>query len=83
VAYPKPQTPEQGIKSCLAILHLTKQYGNARVEAACQKALLLKRPHRTVVVNLLNNHKELAHQPAEQDESSVTHHNIRGQHYYQ
>jgi transposase len=75
--------PEQAIKSCLAILHLTKQYGNARVEAACQKALLLGRPHRTVVVNLLNNHKELAHQPAEQDESPVTHHNIRGQHYYQ
>lgn len=75
--------PEQAIKSCLAILHLTKQYGNARVEAACQKALLLDRPHRTVVVNLLSNHKELAHQPAEQDESPVTHHNIRGQHYYQ
>jgi len=75
--------PEQAIKSCLAILHLTKQYGNARVEAACQTALLLDRPHRTVVVNLLNNHKEQTHHPIEQDESPVTHHNIRGQHYYQ
>tara|TARA_R110002153_G_scaffold172540_1_gene325403 strand:- start:749 stop:2305 length:1557 start_codon:yes stop_codon:yes gene_type:complete len=75
--------PEQAIKSCLAILHLTKQYGNARVEAACQTALLLDRPHRTVVVNLLNNHKEQSHHPIEQDESPVTHHNIRGQHYYQ
>ena len=75
--------PEQAIKSCLAILHLTKQYGNARVEAACQKALLLERPHRTVVVNLLNNHKEQANQPTGEDETPVTHHNIRGQHYYQ
>lgn len=75
--------PEQAIKSCLAILHLTKQYGNARVEAACQKALLLERPHRTVVVNLLNNHKETDSQAPEQEENTVTHHNIRGQHYYQ
>ena len=75
--------PEQAIKSCLAILHLTKQYGNARVEAACQKALLLERPHRTVVVNLLNNHKETDSQAPEKEESAVTHHNIRGQHYYQ
>jgi transposase len=75
--------PEQAIKSCLAILHLTKQYGNTRVEAACQKALLLERPHRTVVVNLLNNHKEIAQPAPEQEENPVTHHNIRGQHYYQ
>lgn len=77
------QHPEQSIKSCLAILHLSKQYGSARLEAACQKAMLLERPHRTVVVNLLNNHKEAANLPTEQDESPVTHHNIRGQHYYQ
>lgn len=75
--------PEQAIKSCLAILHLSKQYGNARVEAACQKALLLERPHRTVVVNLLNNHKEIAQETPEQEENAFTHHNIRGQHYYQ
>jgi hypothetical protein len=75
--------PEQAIKSCLAILHLTKQYGNARVEAACQTALLLERPHRTVVVNLLENNKEQSYRPNEEDESPVTHNNIRGQHYYQ
>ena len=77
------QHPEQAIKSCLAILHLTKQYGNARVEAACEKALLLEKPHRTVVVNLLNNHKEQVQLAAEPEESPVTHPNIRGQHYYQ
>lgn len=75
--------PEQAIKTCLAILNLTKQYGNARVESACQTALLLERPHRTVVVNLLNNHKEHGIQPVEEEENPVTHHNIRGQNYYQ
>ena len=75
--------PEQAIKSCLAILHLTKQYGNARVEAACQKALLLERPHRTVVLNLLTHNKEQAEHVIEQDDEPVTDHNIRGQHYYQ
>jgi hypothetical protein len=45
--------------------------------------LLLERPHRTVVVNLLNNHKEIAQPAPEHEENPVTHHNIRGQHYYQ
>lgn len=74
--------PEQAIKSCLGILHLTKQYGNARVEAACQKALLLDRPHRTVVINFLNNNTEVNTSP-DPDETPVTHHNIRGENYYQ
>ena len=76
--------PEQAIKSCLAILNLTKQHGAARLEAACQKALLLERPHRSVVMNLLKHHQENVPSTAvEHDEQPVTHHNIRGQHYYQ
>ena len=76
--------PEQAIKSCLAILNLAKQYGAARLEAACQKALLLERPHRTVVLNLLKHHQEgIPDTATEQEELPVTHHNIRGQHYYQ
>ena len=76
--------PEQAIKSCLAILNLTKQHGAARLEAACQKALLLERPHRSVVMNLLKHHQESVPSTAvEHDEQPVTHHNIRGQHYYQ
>ena len=58
--------------------------GAARLEAACQKALLLERPHRSVVMNLLKHHQESIPSTAvEQDEQPVTHHNIRGQHYYQ
>jgi transposase len=31
--------PEQGYRSCLGILRLGKRYGNARLEAACARAL--------------------------------------------
>ena len=33
--------PEQGYRSCLGILRLEKTYGQDRLEAACQRALLL------------------------------------------
>ena len=76
--------PEQAIKSCLGILNLTKQYGDARLEAACQKALLLERPYHSVISNLLKHNKEQAaeHEPAE-NELLINHPNLRGQDYYQ
>ena len=76
---------QNGQVSTLRILSIpTKQYGAARLEAACQKALLLERPHRTVVLNLLKHHQEgIPDTATEQEELPVTHHNIRGQHYYQ
>jgi len=78
------QHPEQAIKSCLAILNLGSKYGQERLEAACQKALVLEQPHRKVILNLLANNKEqdLTHTEAD-DSPAVNHPNIRGQHYYQ
>ncbi|SDK65904.1 Transposase [Mesorhizobium muleiense] len=35
--------PEQGFRTCLGILALTKSYGNKRVDAACQAASLSRR----------------------------------------
>lgn len=76
--------PEQAIKSCLGILNLTKQYGDARLEAACQKALVLERPYHSVISNLLKHNKEQTaeHEPAE-NELLINHPNLRGQDYYQ
>ena len=73
--------PEQAIKTCLATLSLGQQYGNAKLEAACQQALLLERPHRQVILNLLK-HPHMMTTP-EPDETPVSHHNLRGQDYYQ
>ena len=76
--------PEQAIKSCLGILNLTKQYGDARLEAACQKALLLERPYYSVISNLLKHNKEQIQAPVQQDnEPLIEHPNLRGQDYYQ
>jgi transposase len=33
--------PQQGFRSCLGIMRLGKRYGDARLEAACQRALTL------------------------------------------
>ena len=73
--------PEQAIKTCLATLSLGKQYGDPALETACQKALLLERPHRQVILNLLKPPQAVkAPQP---DEITVSHPNLRGQDYYQ
>ncbi|MCA1807681.1 MAG: IS21 family transposase, partial [Actinobacteria bacterium] len=77
------QHPEQAIKSCLAILNLASKYGQERLEAACQKALLLEQPHLKVITNLLSNNKERDTTYTGADEQPVNHQNIRGKHYYQ
>ena len=78
------QHPEQAVKSCLAILSLAKKYSNERLEAACQQALLLEQPYLKVITNLLVNNKEHGSLAGVVDEQPpLTHHNIRGQHYYQ
>ena len=73
--------PEQAIKTCLATLSLGKHYGDRQLEAACQKALLLERPHRQVILNLLKHPQTT--QAKEPEESPVEHPNLRGQDYYQ
>ena len=78
------QHPEQAVKSCLAILSLAKKYSNERLEAASQQALLLEQPYLKVITNLLVNNKEHGSIVSVVDEQPpLTHHNIRGQHYYQ
>ena len=34
--------PEQGFRTCLGILSLARSYDNARVDAACRRAILIK-----------------------------------------
>ncbi|XOV78138.1 MAG: IS21 family transposase [Aestuariibacter sp.] len=82
--FQRREHPEQAIKSCLGILNLSKHYGDARLEAACQKALLLERPYYTVISNLLKHHKEQASDHPQQDnDTPINHPNVRGHHYYQ
>jgi transposase len=76
--------PEMGYRSCLGLLNLAKRFGRVRLEAACQRALLLGSPNRRSVVSLLEQGLDQLPLP----EPTVTqpplfHENIRGPDYYQ
>jgi transposase len=75
--------PEQGYRSCLGLLRLTKSYGNERVEAACRRALKFQTCTYRSIKSILA--AKLDAQPLTQDEPSppaIEHANVRGRHYY-
>lgn len=77
--------PEQGYRSCLGILRLSKRYGDDRLEAACGRALAVRaRSYRHVEAILKNGLDRLPSQSNEDEEppSVVEHDNIRGGEYY-
>ena len=76
--------PEQGYRSCLGLLGLSKRYGKDRLEAACQRALALSAPTRRSVLSILR--RGLDQVPLPDPESAQplrTHENVRGAAYYQ
>jgi len=76
--------PEQGYRSCLGILRLSKRYGQDRLEAACARALTAgARSYRHVESILKHGLDRIA--PAEESAStqlSLVHENVRGRDYY-
>lgn len=76
--------PEQGYRSCLGILRLAKRYGEARLEAACARALTVgAHSYRHVDAILKNGLDRILIEPAPQTPaSSSSHENVRGKNYY-
>ncbi|MGH7419682.1 MAG: IS21 family transposase, partial [Candidatus Rokuibacteriota bacterium] len=76
--------PEQGYRSCLGILRLAKRYGEARLEAACHRALQVgARSYRHVESILKHSLDRLpATAEAPRDGVPVSHTNLRGRDYY-
>jgi transposase len=75
--------PQQGFRSCLGILRLAKDFGDARLEAACRRALSIGGTSYRSVESILKHNldqKPLADQP--DNDTSVEHGNIRGAQYY-
>src|SRR5271165_3026451 len=72
--------PEQGFRSCIGILGLSKRYGAERVDAACAKALALGTRSYGSVSAILKNAQE--NKAAPSDPPSLFHENIRGPGYY-
>jgi transposase len=76
--------PEQGYRSCLGLMRLSRHYGRERLEAACRRALLSGACNYQSVKSMLQT--GLDRQPLPEPEPeliSPSHANIRGEHYYQ
>jgi transposase len=76
--------PEQGYRSCLGILRLSKQYGKDRLEAACERALAVRaRSYRHVASILKNGLDRLPKKSAPKQRGlPLAHQNLRGGDYY-
>jgi transposase len=75
--------PEHGYRSCLGLLSLSRRYGNARLETACERALALGTFRYRHVRDLLANNRDLVPQETSPDWTSPAHANVRGPGYYQ
>jgi transposase len=75
--------PEQGYRSCLGILRLSKKYGAERLEAACVRAVSAgARSYRHVESILKHGLDRLAPTEASSPQLSLVHENVRGRDYY-
>ena len=75
--------PEQGYRSCLGLMRLTRNHGQTRMEAACERALAVGAHRYRSVASILEN--GLDRQPVlpQQAELALPDHvNVRGPDYY-
>lgn len=75
--------PQQAYRSCLGMLRLGRSYGEARLEAACKRALVLSSCRYKSIESILKH--RLDQQPLEEQQKLAlpdTHDNILGPVYY-
>lgn len=75
--------PQQGFRSCLGIMRLGKEYGDTRLEAACERALACKAMSYKSIESILKRNLDRKPLPAKTTPKPPTqHNNIRGPEYY-
>jgi hypothetical protein len=77
--------PEQGYRSALGILRLSRWAGAARLELACARALDIRSPHYRTIKTMLKQRMEgvAAGEPAATESSAALGAaNVRGPRYY-
>ena len=75
--------PEQGFRACLGILQLAKTYGDARLEAACQRGLSIGARTYGSIASILRTGLDRAfHDEPTAEPAPLLHANIRGRGYY-
>jgi len=75
--------PEHGYRACLGLLNLSKRYSQARLEAACERALAIHSASYQSVKSILKqglDQQPLDNAPAQ--EELPLHDNVRGPGYY-
>jgi transposase len=75
--------PQQGFRSCLGILRLTKSYDDERLESACRRALIIGATSYKSVASILKHNLDQKPLPGQNStEAAIDHKNIRGSQYY-
>jgi transposase len=75
--------PEQGFRSALGVMRLAKKYSPERLEAACERALILKSYSYKSIESMLQHGLDQRPLRATSPRTHVAHRNIRGPNYYQ
>jgi len=85
VIHSKPH-PEQGYRSALGILRLSRKHGAERLELACARALDIRSPHYRTIKTMLKQRMESAGQleltDADDRSAGLGAVNVRGSRYY-
>ena len=78
------QHPEQGYRSCLGLMRLTRNFGRERMEAACSRALAIGTYRYRSVASILDKglDRQPVTPPAQAELALPEHANVRGPHYY-
>jgi transposase len=72
-----------GIRSCLGVLHLAKEFGEERLCAACKRALALQAVSYKSIRSILKSGLDGAPLQGSIDQSpAIEHENLRGAHYF-
>lgn len=75
--------PEQGYRSCLGLIRLSKRYGQERLEAACNRAIYYNTVSYKSVNSILKHGLDSKLPEENTSLKPLIHHNIRGARYYQ
>lgn len=70
--------PELGYRACMGVLRLSKKFGDARLEAACSRALAIRGFSYKSVKSILESNLDQRPLPEKPHQLSIVHANIRG-----
>lgn len=78
------QHPEQGYRSCLGLMRLSREYGADRLEAACARAQSIRSPSYKSIASILGCglDQRTLDMPIPTQASLPLHENVRGPGYY-